>query len=109
MNEVAAFNEEIPIAKAEQEIEPSGHFKLRGNFMSLGEPFTEDGVEYEAWQPANSDAPRVLVVEAYRDGLRIGRAEAPMIYENRWGVDVADMNTFEQTTETFIEEIKAGA
>ena len=103
------FNEDVPVAKADQEIGESHGFHTRGNFMSVADPFEEDGVTYEAWQPRNDQAPRVMVVEAYRDGLRVARREVPMYHENRWGIDVEDVDSLEAATEQLIKEVKAGA
>lgn len=102
------MSDEVPVAKAEQVIEERNGRLVRGNFMNLAEPFEEGGYTFECWEPANGEAPRTFLLEAYQDGLRVGRREVPMEYPNQWGVDIADLNRLEAETEEFIQEVVAG-
>lgn len=67
--------------------------------------FEEAGYGFKGWQPANDDARRVLVIQAFKDGELAAEKEVPMGYPNMFGIDVADMAALEQATEDMLEEL----
>jgi hypothetical protein len=67
--------------------------------------FEVDGHVFKAWQPANDDADRMMVVEVFKDDKLIRTEHIQMFHENRYGVDVEDVQSMNERVETVIKEM----
>lgn len=97
-----------------REIVPPGEDGL-GQHMPVGDVagVVEDGFRIKAWQPRYSYSPREFVVRAWpvgdgEEGAPIAERRVEMSYDNRWGIDVADMGELEAATDELLSELRRG-
>ena len=71
--------------------------------------FIEAGYRIKAWHPANEQARRVLVLQAWPAGDETGEpvreVAIPMWHPNPFGIDVEDMDALERATDELIREL----
>ena len=75
-----------------------------GDLMGYGD-FELQGYRFESWQPGNGEAAREFVIRVYKGDEKVREDTVPMMYDNRWGVDVADYAALEAKTEEIIKEM----
>lgn len=86
---------------------PDGPFPT--GYFPVGNPVREGDLAIYALQPQNNLVPRVFILRVYDADRRLrGEQEVPMDYENRWGIDAADLARLEKTTDDLIMEVKGG-
>jgi hypothetical protein len=73
--------------------------------MPIGNGFEEAGHQFKAWQPANGEAKRVLILQAFKGDELAHEREVPMDFRNIFGIDVADMAALEAATDDLIREL----
>lgn len=75
------------------------------DFFPFAPDVQEGDLTLRAWQPANDEARRVMVLQVFRGDELLVERESPMLHPNLFGVDVSDVAAFEAMTDAVLKEM----